>query len=98
MKHFLLFYDYVADFREKRAPFRAGHLAHAQAAVERGELLLAGALVDEPTGGVLLFQAEAPGVVEAFAKADPYVTGGIATGWRVREWTTVVGPGALTKL
>jgi hypothetical protein len=33
-------------------------------------------------------------VVEAFAKSDPYVTGGLVTEWKVREWTTVIGKDA----
>lgn len=98
MKHFLLIYTYVDGFREKRAALRAAHLAHAKAAVARGELQLGGALVDEDLG-LLLFAGETADVATAFALADPYVTGGqeapaIVTAWRVREWTTVVGPWA----
>jgi uncharacterized protein len=29
-----------------------------------------------------------------FARADPYVKNGLVTRWRVRPWTTVVGPSA----
>ena len=43
MKHFLLFYDYVPDYLERRTAHRPAHFAHARAAVERGELFLAGA-------------------------------------------------------
>lgn len=95
MKHFILIYDYVEDFRDKRAPLRAAHLALAKAAAARGEMELGGALVDEPTG-LLLFKAETSAVAEDFARADPYVTGAdgapaIVKAWRVREWMTVVG-------
>jgi uncharacterized protein YciI len=92
--HYLLFYDVVSDYAERRIPFRAAHLAHAWAAVERGELLLAGALADPVDGAVLLFDAAAQAVVEAFVAADPYVLNGLVTRWRVRPWTTVVGGGA----
>jgi uncharacterized protein YciI len=37
-------------------------------------------------------------VAEQFAAADPYVLNGLVTRWRVREWTTVVGPGAAVKV
>jgi len=97
MKHFLLFYDYVDDFMEKRQPYRADHLAHAKASVGRGDMELAGALVNE-AGGVFLFKAETAANAEAFAAGDPYVIYGIVKSWRVREWTTTVGPGALTKI
>jgi hypothetical protein len=92
--HYLLFYDVVADYAARRVPFRPAHLAHAQAAASRGELLLGGALANPMDGSVLLFQGTTPAVAEAFAAADPYVLNGLVTRWRVREWTTVVGPGA----
>ena len=90
-KHYLLLYEVVADYPTRRAPFRDAHLEYAWKAVERGELLLAGALADPIDGAVLLFRAPSPEVIERFAAQDPYVLNGIVTGWRVREWTTVVG-------
>ena len=89
--HYLLFYDVVTDYPERRVPHRAAHLRHAQDAVDRGELLLAGALADPIDGAVLLFNAESADVPDAFARADPYVRAGIVTTWRIRPWTTVVG-------
>jgi uncharacterized protein YciI len=99
MKHFLLLYDYVPDYLERRVPLRPAHMVLAKAAVDRGEMVLAGACTDDgPPIGVLVFKAENRGVVETFAKADPYVLEGLVTGWRVREWTTVMGKDALTKI
>ena len=92
--HYLLFYDVVPEYLARRVPLRAAHLAHAQAAVARGELLLAGALAEPVDGAVLLFQGTSPSIAEAFAVADPYVQNGLVRRWYVREWTTVVGPGA----
>jgi uncharacterized protein YciI len=43
---------------------------------------------------VSFFKAPSADVVEAFAKADPYVQNGLVTKWRVREWITVVGADA----
>jgi uncharacterized protein YciI len=99
VKHFLLTYEYVADYLERRAPLRADHLALAKAAEARGDLFLAGACVDagQPLG-VLVFAAESRATAEAFAKADPYVIHGVVANWSVREWTTVVGKDALTKI
>jgi uncharacterized protein len=92
--HYLLFYDFVDGFATLRVPFRTVHFAHAHQAVARGELLLGGALAKPIDGAVLMFQGDSPTVAEEFAAADPYVTGGLVTKWRVREWTTVVGTGA----
>ncbi|TDN70099.1 YciI-like protein [Paraburkholderia sp. BL10I2N1] len=94
--HYLLIYDVSPDYLERRGDYRAEHLKLAWAAVDRGELLLAGALADPVDGAMLLFEADSAAVAEAFAKADPYVRAGLVTRWRVRAWTTVVGDGATT--
>ena len=96
--HWLLIYDYVDDYLERREALLADHLAHARAAVARGELALGGAFADEPPGAVIIFRAPSRDVVESFARTDPYVVGGLVKGWTVRQWTTVVGEGALTPL
>lgn len=96
--HYLLFYDVVDDYAERRLAFRAAHLKLARQAVERGELVLGGALADPVDGAVLLFRGSSPAVAERFAAADPYVTNGLVTRWHIREWTTVIGPEAETPL
>jgi uncharacterized protein len=98
MKHFLLFYDYVPDYVDRRAPHRGMHLELAGASAARGELQLGGAVPGEPPMGLLLFRGETAQVAEDFARADPYVRQGVVTSWRVREWVTVVGDGALTQV
>ncbi|MBS0233765.1 MAG: YciI family protein [Proteobacteria bacterium] len=92
--HYVLFYDYVQDYLERRGSLRDAHLVLATAAVERDELILGGAFAGPTDGGMLLFSGSSPAVAENFAKADPYVTKGLVTKWRVREWTTVVGKDA----
>ena len=96
--HFLLLYDYVPDIVERRGPYRASHLAHARAAVDRGDLVLGGALANPTDGAVLLFRGDSAAPVEAFAQVDPYVVNGLVTRWRVRQWTTVVGRDAQVEL
>lgn len=98
MKHFVLFYDYAAGFRERRAPHRAAHIGLANASVARDELQLGGAFADDPAMGMLLFKGESAAGADDFARDDPYVLNGVVKSWRVREWTTVVGPAALTKV
>ena len=96
--HYLLFYEVGEDYAQKRAALRTVHLDHARRAVERGELVLGGALDKPLDGAVLLFRGSSPVVAEGFAAADPYVTNGLVKSWRVREWVTVVGAGAEVKL
>jgi uncharacterized protein len=90
--HYLLFYEVSDDYITRRVPLRSAHLNYAGPFVERGELVLGGALANPPDAAILLFQTVSPTQVEAFAQADPYVKGGLVKRWWVREWTTVVGP------
>ena len=91
MKHFLLFYEVGPEYMERRAEFRAAHLEKAWASVGRGELLLAGAILEPIDGAVLLFRGESKEVAEDFARADPYVLNGLVKRWQAREWATAVG-------
>lgn len=91
MAHFLLIYEFVDDYLERRGALREAHLTHAWATADRGELVLAGALADPVDRGILLFEGDGPEPAEAFAAADPYVTEGLVVSWQVRRWSTVVG-------
>jgi len=90
--HYLLFYEGADDYLTRRTAFRKLHLEHANRAVARGELILGGAFANPADGAVLVFSGTTPAIAEAFAKEDPYVKNGVVKSWRVREWTTVVGP------
>uniref|UniRef100_A0A7S0JI27 YCII-related domain-containing protein n=1 Tax=Calcidiscus leptoporus TaxID=127549 RepID=A0A7S0JI27_9EUKA len=84
----LLLYSYCENAIEARQPFRASHLAACTAAIQRGELLLGGALAEPVDGAILLFTTSKAS--EAFAQADPYVLNGVVTGWSVRQWSITV--------
>ena len=89
--HYLLFYEMTDDYLTRRTEFRNAHLELAWKAVERGELVLGGALADPVDGVVILFKSDSPEVAEDFARVDPYVLNGIVKRWHVRKWTTVAG-------
>jgi hypothetical protein len=91
MPYYALFYDAVDDFIARRGAYREEHLQLARDAHARGELVLAGALPDPPAGALLVFQGESAATAEGFARRDPYVKNGLITGWKVRNWTVVVG-------
>lgn len=91
MEYWLLFYDVVGDYIERRAPHREAHFGHLHKYEETGELVLGGALADPPDGAVLVFRTPSVEAVEEFARDDPYVKAGVVTGWRIRRWTVVAG-------
>ncbi|MDQ1923712.1 YciI-like protein [Massilia pseudoviolaceinigra] len=96
--HYLLCYDLAPDYLERRGQYRNEHLKLAWEAQERGELIMGGAFSDPADMSVLMFQSDSPVVVEQFAKADPYLLHGVVTGYKVRQWNTVVGKDAFTPL
>lgn len=94
--HFLMIYEFTADYLERRPAFRSDHLRLAWESQKRGELILGGAFADPADGAALLFKGESANVAEEFARDDPYVKNGLVTRWHVRKWTTVIGDDATT--
>jgi len=89
--HYLLNYTAAADYQKRREMYRQEHLTLAWEAVERGELVLGGAVGEPLTGALLVFVGDSPEVAERFAAADPYVRHGLVTQWTVQPWYTVAG-------
>lgn len=91
MGYYALFYHVVDNFVERRAPFRALHLAHARNAAERDGLVLGGALADPADTALIIFRGNSPDAATKFANTDPYVMNGLVERWEVRPWNVVVG-------
>ena len=89
--YYVLEYEVVDDYVNRRAPFREAHLTLLREAHARGVVSIGGALGNPPDGALLIFRSETPSVAEDFARRDPYVTNGLITRWRVRPWNVVVG-------
>jgi uncharacterized protein len=79
----ILFYEYVEDIVERRAPHREAHLARINEWRDEGKLVLAGAIGSPPHGAALLFEVEDPAEVERFAADDPYVLAGLVRERRI---------------
>ena len=89
--YYILLYDVVDDYINRRAPFRDDHLHVANEAVEKGQLMLGGAFDNPVDGAALVFQADDRSIVEDFVNNDPYVKNGLITAWKIREWMVVIG-------
>ena len=92
--HYLLLYDVVDDYVDRRGPFRTEHLSLLKKAHDRGELVIVGALADPVDSAAFVFRGSSPEPAESFAQSDPYVLNGLVKHWRVRKWNTVIGDGA----
>lgn len=89
--YYMLFYETVDNYVEKRATYREEHLAYANAAHDRGELVIAGAFDEPADGAALVFKGEDKSVAEKFVENDPYVKANLIKKWYVRPWTVVIG-------
>lgn len=89
--YFILFYDYVENIVERRAPFRESHLALISEFINRGELVLGGAFANPVDSAAIVFKVDDKSKIEAFVEMDPYVINGLVSKWQIREWTVVVG-------
>ena len=89
--HYLLFYEAIDNYVEKRAPYREEHLKVIQSSYDQGDLVMAGATGDPASGGVFIFKVEDVKKVEAFAASDPYVQNGLIKSWYVKPWKVVIG-------
>lgn len=87
---YLLIYDVVENYVERRTPFRDEHLKLAMEYAEHGFLVLGGALADPVDQAILVFKAESPSPVEAFVARDPYFQQGLVSSYRIRPWTVVI--------
>lgn len=96
MNYHLLEYVLVDDYLPRRASLREAHLALAQEAARRGDLVLAGALAEPPDRAVLVWRTDNRSVVERFVEDDPYVRKGLVTAWTIRSWNVVIGDEPIT--
>jgi uncharacterized protein len=89
MGYFALFYDYVDNIVERRAPHRPAHLELYHRWRDERRLVMGGALGDPPHGALIVFDVAGAGEVEEFAEADPYVRNGLVTARRIEPWAVV---------
>lgn len=68
--YYVLEYETGEDFVNRRAPYRDEHLGAVRDAQARGEVVMGGALGEPPQGAMLIFRADTPAVVEAFARGS----------------------------
>lgn len=90
-KYWVLRYEYVSDILDRRGPYREAHLRGAQAKLEAGQLVCAGATGTPPDGGLFLFRDVSREDVEAFVAADPYFKNGLITSYKISSYAVAVG-------
>jgi uncharacterized protein YciI len=94
-KLYVLQYDYVADVFEKRKPYRQAHFAMVRKEIEKGNVILAGAVDNPPTGGLFIFRNLSPNDIENLAQRDPYVVNGVVKKYTIKPYMAVLGDNLL---
>lgn len=79
---------YAPDGAERRAPFRAEHLARIVRLKREGTILEAGAYLDVSTS-IVLFRAASEDAALALVRQDPYVREGVWVELRVKPFGRV---------
>lgn len=85
--HYLLFYEKALDYLERQIPLQEAHKEHVFAAMNRGDILMAGNLGNPDGAALILFHGEQAAI--SFAKNDPYVVHGVIASWYIRPWDTL---------
>ena len=90
----ILFYEYVEDVLERRAPHREGHLGLIKRWHDEGRIAMAGGVGDPAAR-----RAHRPAprriprrpaaAAESFVAEDPYQPAGLVTSWRVEPFLNV---------
>jgi uncharacterized protein YciI len=80
----VLFYDYVADIVELRAPHRESHLD----LLREHRCVMGGVLGEPPHGAAIVFEHAEQ--AESFRAADPYVKHGLVRASRIEPWTLAI--------
>jgi uncharacterized protein len=83
-----------AEAKDRRAKARPAHLEGIAPYVERGKVLVGGAILDElgdMVGSVLLVDFANRSELDAWLEADPYVTQGVWQEIEVQDFRPAVG-------
>ena len=81
---FISLYDMAPGAMPQLMTHFPAHRAVVEAFHARGELVAAGPLGNPPEGAMAIFNTREG--AEEFVKADPFVTEGLVSSWRIVEW------------
>jgi uncharacterized protein YciI len=87
---FALFYDYVPDMLERRAPYRDAHLGLLRDLHGQGVVVMAGATGDPVDGALIVFRSATEQAVRDFIADDPFGAAGLVVSARIVPWAVSV--------
>ena len=84
-------YAAIAKFTPDKSTIAKARPAHRQylsGLRDQGKLVISGPFADD-AGGLLVYEAENPGQVEALIREDPYTKHGVFLSWEIRPWNVI---------
>lgn len=90
-KLYVVQYEFVENVLEKRAPYRADHLALFRKQVESGNMIIGGAVDHPPTGSLTIFRNLTASEIEQIVQQDPYVINGVVKNYTIKPYIAVAG-------
>lgn len=88
--YFILIYETVDNYVEKRKPYRSEHLAMLTTHLDSNHIVLGGAVNDPPDKAYIIWNVDSKEIVEDFVKNDPYVKNGLVSKYEIRSWNVVI--------
>src|SRR3954469_23380832 len=89
----ILFYEYVEDIVERRAPHREGHLGLINRWHDEGRIAMAGGVAGPPHARSIVLREggldQGPAAAQGFGAETPYQPAGLVTSWRVEPFLNV---------
>ncbi len=87
---YVLFYESAGGDRAAAQAMFTAHREHYGAYARAGTLLMIGPFADRTQGAMSVFTTRE--AAEEFARADPFVVGGVVGSWHVQEWNEAIVP------
>lgn len=88
--YFILTYETIEGYVEKRKPFREEHLSLLTKELENKHVILGGALEDPADKAVIIWNVKDKKTIEDFVSNDPYVQNGLISKYEIRPWNVVI--------
>ena len=88
--YYILTYETIDDYVEKRKPFRQEHLDLLKRELDAKHVVLGGALEDPTDKAVVIWKVQDKKTIEEFVSKDPYVQQGLVSKYEIRSWNVVI--------
>lgn len=88
--YYILTYETVDNYVEKRQAFREEHLSLLTTELQAKHVVLGGALEDPADKAIIIWKVDDKKTIQNFVDKDPYVQNGLVSKYEIRPWNVVI--------